>query len=138
MTPHQINLINSSFAAIYFDRDEAAKAFYDRLFALAPDTRRLFKSDMESQGRKLMDTLALAVTSLRRPESLQYLLQDTAQRHVGYGAREEHYSVVGEALLWMLERRLGEEFTPELKSAWTELYTKVADTMKRIARDPVA
>src|SRR5688572_19532974 len=74
MTPQQVNLIKSSFATIFFTRDESAKLFYDRLFTVAPRLRPLFKSDMESQGRKLMDTLSLAVTALRHPQSLDHLL----------------------------------------------------------------
>jgi Globin len=48
MTPQQVNLIKSSFATIFFTRDESAKLFYDRLFTVAPRLRPLFKSDMES------------------------------------------------------------------------------------------
>ena len=38
-----------------------------------------------------------------------------------YGARDEHYDKVGEALLWTLERGLAAAFTPEAKRAWTDL-----------------
>jgi hypothetical protein len=31
-----------------------------------------------------------------------------AKRHVGYGAKAEHYPVVGAALLWTLEKGLGD------------------------------
>jgi hemoglobin-like flavoprotein len=38
-------------------------------------------------------------------------------RHSGYGVAAAHYAIVGEALLWTLERGLGEGFTPEVRSA---------------------
>jgi hemoglobin-like flavoprotein len=134
MPTSHIHLISSSFAKIYFTRDESAKLFYDRLFTIAPETRSLFKTDMESQGRKLMDTLALAVATMRQPKSLEPLLVDTAKRHVGYGATAAHYESVGAALLWMLEQQLGKDYTPEVEAAWVELYGTVADTMQRLAQ----
>jgi hemoglobin-like flavoprotein len=137
MTPQQVNLIKSSFATIFFTRDESAKLFYDRLFTVAPRLRPLFKSDMESQGRKLMDTLSLAVTALRHPQSLDHLLYDTSKRHVGYGATPADYDLVGDALLWMLEQQLGKDYTPEVRVAWTELYGAVSGAMQRIGQEPM-
>ena len=34
-----------------------------------------------------------------------------AKRHVSYGAKAEHYPVVGAALLWTLEKELGDGWT---------------------------
>jgi hemoglobin-like flavoprotein len=135
MTPDKYKLIRASFAEIYFSREESAKIFYDHLFAIAPEMRPLFKSDMESQGKKLMDTLALAITTLGNPDRLTMFLEDTAKRHKEYGATPERYDLVGQALLWMLQVQLGDDFTPELKAAWTELYQYIAKTMQDIAND---
>jgi hemoglobin-like flavoprotein len=49
---------------------------------------------------------------------------------VAYGVTDEHYSSVGRALIWTLERVLGADFTPEVKEAWTTVYNVIADTMK--------
>ncbi len=132
MTPHQINLIKSSFAKVYFTRDESARIFYDRLFTIAPEVRPLFKNDLASQGKKLMDTLALAVTATSHPQSLPSLLEDTAKRHLEYGATAAHYESVGAALLWMLQQQLGSDFTPAVRGAWTELYERMATTMQHL------
>jgi nitric oxide dioxygenase len=51
-------------------------------------------------------------------------------RHCGYGVTTEHYRVVGEALLWTLERGLGQDFTPEVRSAWAKVYHVLAATMQ--------
>ena len=132
MTPYQINLIKSSFAKVYFTRDESARIFYDRLFAIDPEVRPLFKNNLASQGKKLMDTLALAVTATSHPQSLPLLLEDTAKRHLEYGATAVDYESVGAALLWMLEQQLGNDFTPAVRGAWTELYERMATTMQHM------
>jgi hemoglobin-like flavoprotein len=51
-------------------------------------------------------------------------------RHSGYGVTEAHYAIVGEALLWTLDRGLGEGFTPEVRSAWAKVYGVIAATMQ--------
>jgi nitric oxide dioxygenase len=133
MTPEQYKLIRWSFAEIYFSREESAKIFYDRLFAIAPEMRQLFKSDMEVQGKKLMDTLALAVATLDNAERLALFLEETAVRHNSYGATPERYKLVGEALLWMMEKQLKNEFTPDLRTAWIELYRHISHSMQEMA-----
>ena len=62
-------------------------------------------------------------------------VKQLAQRHVGYGVKDEHYATVGEALIWTLEQGLGEDFTPDVREAWTEAYTYFADVMIEASRE---
>jgi hemoglobin-like flavoprotein len=130
MTPEQVQLIRLTFAQVMNRKLETGRMFYDRLFAIAPDTRAMFRSDLESQSQKLMDTLALAISSLRDLPSLVAMLEALALRHVDYGVNDKHYDDVGAALLWTLDRILGPAFTPEARDAWAALYGTVADVMR--------
>src|SRR3546814_1935381 len=89
--------------------------FYTRLFETAPEVKPLFKGDIKEQGRKLMATIGLAVSSLDRLPQLVPVVQDLGRKHAGYGVRDDHYDAVGAALLWTLEQR-SEEHTSELQS----------------------
>jgi hemoglobin-like flavoprotein len=131
MTPEQVQIVRLTFAQAMDRKLEVGRIFYDRLFAIAPETRALFKNDIEEQSRKLMDTLALAIGSLRDTPTLVSMLQGLAQRHVRYGVRDEHYDKVGEALLWTLEKAFGAAFTPDVRNAWATLYGVVATTMRK-------
>ena len=133
MTPEQISLIKLTFVRVLDIKKEAGRLFYQRLFEIAPDTRALFKTDIEEQSRKLMDSLALAVASLRNGPALTEMLDGLGRRHAAYGVKDEHYGKVGEALIWTLEKGLGDAFTPEARQAWTALYGAVADAMKKAA-----
>jgi nitric oxide dioxygenase len=138
MTPQQVQLVQQSFAKISPIAEQAADLFYGRLFEIAPQVRALFKNDIKAQGQKLMSTIALAVGSLDKLSALLPVVRDLGSRHAGYGVKEEHYDVVGQALLWTLEKGLGSDFTPDTKAAWTEVYTVLADTMKSAARQVAA
>ncbi len=83
-----------------------------------------------------MSTLAVVVGGLNNLEDLVPVVQDLGIRHIAYGVKPEHYDTVGGALLWALEQGLGEAFTPEVKAAWTEVYTVLATTMKDAAAQP--
>jgi hemoglobin-like flavoprotein len=122
MTPDQVKLVQQSFSMVAPIADQAAVVFYDRLFEVAPSVKAMFPADMAEQRKKLMATLAVVVNGLSNLESILPAASALATRHVGYGARPEHYPVVGGALLWTLEKGLGEAWTPEVASAWTAAY----------------
>jgi hemoglobin-like flavoprotein len=129
MTPDQVTLVQQSFAKVAPIADQAAVMFYDRLFEIAPAVKALFPSDMTEQRRKLMATLAIVVNGLSNLESILPAASSLATRHVAYGAKPEHYPVVGSALLWTLEKGLGEAWTRDVADAWTAAYTTLSGFM---------
>lgn len=129
MTPAQIKLVQDSFSKVAPISDQAAIIFYDRLFDVAPPVRALFPDDLREQRKKLMATLAVVVNGLTNLEAVLPAASALAKRHVGYGAKPEHYPVVGGALLWTLEKGLGEAWTPELADAWVAAYGTLSDYM---------
>ena len=135
LTPGQKSLVQDSFVDIATIADDAAVLFYQRLFELDPSLRPMFRGDMAEQRKKLMQMLTAAVKGLDRLEQLVPVVQELGRRHVKYGVRDSHYDTVGEALLWTLEAGLGRGFTPDVRAAWTAVYTLLATTMKEAARE---
>jgi hemoglobin-like flavoprotein len=113
--------------------DDAAALFYRRLFEIDPSLQQMFRGDMTAQRQKLMQMLTAAVKGLPRLDRLVPVVEDLGRRHAGYGVIDEHYDTVGAALLWTLEKGLGSAFTPEVKDAWTTVYSILASTMKNAA-----
>ena len=129
MTPDQVKLIQDSFAKVAPISEQAAVLFYDRLFEIAPQVKAMFPDEMTEQRRKLMMMLAAVVNGLGNLESILPAASALAKRHVGYGAKAEHYPVVGAALLWTLEQGLGDGWTPELSEAWNTAYGTLSGYM---------
>jgi len=129
MTPEKIALVQQSFAKVVPIADQAAVLFYDRLFEIAPDVKPMFHGDMAEQRRKLMATLGVVVTGLTRIETVLPAASALAKRHVTYGVKDEHYPIVGAALLWTLEKGLGEAWTPDVAEAWTAAYGTLSGYM---------
>jgi hemoglobin-like flavoprotein len=133
VTPEQKTLVRSSFAKVVPIADVAAQLFYARLFELDPSLRHMFKGDMQEQGRKLMNMIKVAVVNLDRLEDIIPAVQALGARHARYNVEDRHYDTVASALLWTLEKGLGEDFTPQTRQAWIEVYTLLSGVMKEAA-----
>jgi hemoglobin-like flavoprotein len=129
MNPTQIKLVQESFSKVAPISETAAVIFYDRLFEVAPSVKAMFPADMTEQRKKLMAMLAAVVNGLGNLESILPAASALAKRHVSYGAKPEHYPVVGGALLYTLEKGLGDAWTPELADAWTAAYGTLSGYM---------
>ena len=129
MTPDQVKLVQESFAQVAPISDRAAVIFYDRLFEVAPQVKAIFPADLTEQYKKLMATLAVVVNGLGNLETILPAASALAIRHVSYGAKAEHYPVVGAALLWTLEKGLGDGWTSEVADAWSTAYGTLSGFM---------
>ena len=139
MTSDQIRLVRTTWDQVVLIADTAARLFYERLFEMEPELRRLFgRTDMEQQRKKLMQMLTAAVKGLDRLDQLVPVVQNLGRRHATYGVEDRHYDTVGAALLWTLGKGLGDAFTPETKDAWATVYGILATTMKNAAREALA
>jgi nitric oxide dioxygenase len=134
MTPQQIDDIRRTWTMVTPIADQAAILFYDRLFAIDPATRPLFRrTDMAAQRATLMGTLTLVVKGIDELDRLVPVVENLGRRHAGYGVIAEHYGSVGDALLWTLEQGLGAEFTPDVRDAWATAYGILAGVMQDAA-----
>jgi hemoglobin-like flavoprotein len=129
-------LVTESFAKVAPISEKAAELFYNRLWEIDPSTKDLFKkTNMREQGRKLMQTLATAVGALHNLEAIIPVVEQLGRRHIAYGVKKEQYDTVGTALIWTLEQGLGADFTPEVKEAWTKVYTLLASVATTAYKD---
>lgn len=120
-------LIRRSFYKVACQPDLVAELFYQHLFEIAPACKIVCVCELRSQGRRLVEMLAVMVVGLNTPETLIPVLQAMGQRHTGYGATIEDYRAVGMALIYSLQKSLGADFTPEVHHAWLVFYAFVTE-----------
>ena len=133
MKEETIVAVQSTFRKVLPISEVAAELFYGKLFELDPALKPLFTGDIKEQGIKLMKMIAIAVNGLRDLGALVPAVQNLGVRHIAYGVKDSHYDTVGEALLWTLGQGLGDDFTDDVKAAWTEVYLTLASVMKDAA-----
>ena len=132
MIPERRQLIAESWKSLSPNGAAVGAIFYRRLFEIDPTLRPMFSGvTMTDQIHKLVTMLDLVVHWLDLPERLVPVLKQLGERHAKYGVVEEHYGKFGTALLGTLEEGLGDKFTPELRSAWTEAFLLISSLMRR-------
>jgi len=138
MTPEQVTAVKSTWESVKPISEKAAELFYGKLFELDPSLKPLFKTgDMKEQGRKLMATIGVAVSSLDRLDEILSTVQALGNKHTHqYKVPDSSYKTVGQALLWTLGQGLGDAFTDDVKEAWTLTYTTLADVMIAAGKEP--
>jgi uncharacterized protein YjbI with pentapeptide repeats/hemoglobin-like flavoprotein len=125
-----VELLEQSFEKIKPRADEFTASFYENLFIAHPEFKPLFANiDLKIQQKKLLNALVLVVENLRSPEALGPVLNALGGRHIGYGVIPKYYGPVGEALLMAFEQYLQEDWTPEVKLAWTDAYRAITALM---------
>ncbi len=130
MTTKQIELVTSSWKLVAaIDPVIVGSMFYNRLAELSPDTRPMFGVTIAEQSKKIITMLGYIISKLSNLDEIIDEVGKLAQRHVHYGVKEEHYYSGGDALLWTLEKGLGENWNEELKEAWCICYSILSSAM---------
>jgi hemoglobin-like flavoprotein len=129
MTPEQIELVESSIAALGGRLDETATVFYQRLFELDPSLRDMFSHDLAAQQRRFGVELAFIASSIREHDRFVHAAGELGARHVGYGVRASHVRTAREALLDALRTIFGNGWSASLEQAWSLAYRLVTEAM---------
>ncbi len=130
LTAKEIALVKKSWLTIRkTDPLIISNEFYGKLFYDNPELRKMFPQSMEGQYGKLIDMLNTIIERLEKLDDLKGDIFQMANRHVNYGVMPEHYNMVGKALLWTLQKNLGNEWNAELRTAWVNCYAVLSGTM---------
>jgi hemoglobin-like flavoprotein len=126
----ELDALETSFDLVAPRGDILMDVFYARLFAAAPAVEPLFAgTDLRRQKSMLLAALVMLRKSVRDLDTLVPTLRRLGARHVAYGARAEHYPVVGEVLIASMVEVAGDAWKPEYERAWATAFEVVAGAM---------
>jgi hemoglobin-like flavoprotein len=135
MTTYQINLIKTTWQAAAANAEVVGHLFYNRLFEIAPEVKPMFsRATIPEQSKKLLAMLSYVISKLDKLDEITDEVTKLAHRHVKYGVVEKHYGYVGAALLWTLEKGLGDLWNKEVNQAWATCYAVLSDAMINAAK----
>lgn len=145
MTPEQSRLLARSFSKLEGRLYELGSLVHRRLFEISPESRLLFKGDLEEQKLKMTRVFAefvrirtrshhfLPVTGKGGEMIIPGVGALGARHEINYGVRPEHYGYMREALLYAIKTLLGQDYTDEVGQVWSEAFDTLADAMQQQA-----
>ncbi len=145
MTPEQTRVLAESFRKLESRLPELGAAVYAKLFEISPESRPLFKGNMDEQHAKLAKVFAEFVRVKTRSQHFLPVTKSGGEavipgvgplggRHeTSYGVQAQHYRHMREALLHALERMLGKDFNENVAVAWAETFDMLSEAMQKHA-----
>lgn len=122
--------IDKCFQNIKQQKEAFIPRFFENLFEISPEIKPLFgQADLGKQADKLYQSLSLMVENVRDTEILQSVFGPLGEKYKAYGVIEQHYHLVGKALIKTLEDFNEQQWGPKTEKAWQETYGKVVEIM---------
>ena len=104
--------------------------FYARLFDVHPAAKPMFRSGLKSQGKFLIQLMTLALTLVLKPDKLEKVMLNLAEKHNERGVKAIEYGIVGEVLFYSLRVTLGDMiFDSVLYFTWTKIMSRMLKIM---------
>lgn len=128
MKPHQIQLVKETWSYTIM-KPQTGEMFYNRLFEVAPELRQLFNVDIKEQSLKFMYMITYIVRKLDKLDTVVEEINALARRHNRYGARAEHYPVIGECLIYTIKTGIGDRWNKDMEDAWIAVYEVLSKAM---------
>jgi len=120
--------------------DPVGKLLFQNIFSIAPEALKLYSfkqlpnmmetDEMKGHYTKLLTYIDKVVESIQNDQKdIVPILRALGKRHVEYEVIQEHYNVVGKALIQALTVSLKEQFTPDIQEAWSTLFLQITNSM---------
>ena len=135
LTPAEIQSIRESIEYIPGGFETLSNKFYEILFAECPEVKRLFIDHVSNQAMKFAQMFKILTGHLDDMQQLLPALRALGKRHHNYGVEEEHYAVVGTALMSALEELHGDRFEADKRAAWARTYSLISTIMLDAAKE---
>lgn len=129
LTENQLTLVRETWQKIIPIQETATELFYARLFEISPAVKESFAQELTSQGHNLISMLNYAINALGNWDTIAPKVMGIGRNELNYGAKDERYDSVAEALLWTLATGMGDDFTDEAEEAWVSAYFLLAANM---------
>ena len=136
MTPTQIELVQKAWGKVTALNNSYVLEVYEELFRLSPELINLFPDPSGMPIAKVSETLNTVITSLEQLDALGFIIRDLGRRHQKFNVQPHQFDLLKQAMTVVLSRRLEGRFTPELATAWSQMYDEIAALMQEGLRQP--
>lgn len=124
-----IQIVKDTWADLIAHGPEIGQRFYERLFQLHPEYKKLFKGNDKDQHKKLAFAITLIITKLNKLDQISEEVRSLAARHVKYGVKPEYFAPFIKLFVETIASVRSERWKPEYSVAWYEVMKVVGDAI---------
>jgi nitric oxide dioxygenase len=134
LSPESEAIVRATAGVVAAHAEEITKVFYPAMFAAHPELLRVFNRANQAVGEQpkaLAASVVAFAVQLIDPNAPDFtpVMRRIAHKHVSLGIQARSYLVVGHHLLAAVGTVLGDAVTPEVTSAWDEVYWLFATSL---------
>ena len=132
MTPERQRLIQDCWRALEPTGAQLVERAAAHLLDIVPSSRSLFSGPPTLDAcSRIADIIGQLVGALDEPKRFVPLAISLGRGNPDRGIDHRLYAPMGEALLWAIRQHLGDAFTAEIQTAWSEAHHLTAAIMQR-------
>ena len=127
LSPQSAEIVAATAGVVAEHAVQITSEFYPNMFAAHPELMRVFNKANQAVGEQpvaLASSVVAYAVQLIDPEAPDFspVMERIAHKHVSLGIQGTDYITVGHYLLEAVGTVLGDAVTPEVASAWDEVY----------------
>ncbi|MCE1178552.1 MAG: globin domain-containing protein [Micrococcales bacterium] len=127
LSPESEAVVKATAGVVAEHAEQITKTFYPDMFAAHPELMRVFNKANQAIGEQpkaLAASVVAYAVNLIDPDAPDFtpVMERIAHKHVSLGIQAQEYTIVGHHLLKAVGTVLGDAVTPEVASAWDEVY----------------
>ncbi|GFO30113.1 neuroglobin-1 [Plakobranchus ocellatus] len=85
---------------------------------------------LKSHALRVMGTVDKCINRFHDPAKVKEMLHELGARHVMYNAKVDYMDLIGPQFIWAIEPVLGDNWTPDVEQAWSDLFKFISYIMK--------
>jgi nitric oxide dioxygenase len=127
LSPQSEAIVRATAGVVAEHAEEITRAFYPAMFAAHPELLNVFNRANQAVGEQpkaLAASVVAFALQLIDPDAPDFtpVMRRIAHKHVSLGIKARDYTIVAKHLLDAVGTVLGDAVTPEVRSAWDEVY----------------
>ncbi|XP_076442802.1 neuroglobin-like [Babylonia areolata] len=143
LTARQKEIVMESWEVIQRDISRVGVVMFMGLFETHPDVQDAFQPfqgrsleelrhsrQLKGHVLKVMNTVEKCLARIHEPDKLESLLHDLGAKHLLYNARIDYIDLIGPQFIYAVQPAMGDLWTPEIESAWADLFRLISHIMK--------
>ncbi|PVD26435.1 hypothetical protein C0Q70_14112 [Pomacea canaliculata] len=143
LTEEEKRILTESWEIIVHDVEKIGVVTFFGLFETHPDVQDIFipfkgkkledlwtSTDLKSHVLRVMGTVEKCLARIHEPAKMESILHELGVKHLLLNIRVEYLDLIGPQFIKAVRPAMGDLWTPEVESAWANLFRLITHIMK--------